>query len=165
MNTVYGHASMIAMGTLNIPQASFHREAPSAWDSARKASAHTSLAVMIFAFPEGQLKDHVTILGGFEEGRALTREEARARLASGYVPTPVQHPTLAQQVQGILDASGFIRFDVTEDSPVVVTFHRGHYQENSHRRLTLAQMSNRLMGYGLLVEERDSALYVRRQEN
>jgi hypothetical protein len=86
VNTVYGHASMIALGTLNIPQASFHREGPSAWDSARKASSRTSLAVMIFAFPEGQLKDNLTILGAFEEGRELSRTEASELLRNGYVP-------------------------------------------------------------------------------
>lgn len=72
-------------------------------------------------------------------------------------------PTLTEQVQAILTVNGFIRFDVTEGHPVAVTLHRGHYRADAHLRLTLAQMSNRLMDYGLLVETRDNRLYVSRR--
>jgi hypothetical protein len=70
-------------------------------------------------------------------------------------------PGAADQVQAILDVNGFIRFEVTAGSPVTVALHPGHYQTGAYRRLTLAQMSNRLMDYGLLVETRDGCLHVR----
>jgi hypothetical protein len=85
---VYAHARMVCMGTLNYGDASFYKEETAAMGSARYASARTSLAVIVFSFTEGHLKDGTPVLGGFEEGREMTAQEARERLAHGYGETP-----------------------------------------------------------------------------
>jgi hypothetical protein len=72
-------------------------------------------------------------------------------------------PSLAGQVEAILSSSGFTRFRATDGTPVVVALDRGHYREDRHRALTLAQMANRVTDYGLLAEVRNGCLCIRRR--
>jgi hypothetical protein len=84
MTTLYGHASMICLGTLNTSGMSVLREEEAAGVSACAESLRTTLTVMIFRFTEAEFSQTMRLTGGFTGGRELSEDEARQLYNNGY---------------------------------------------------------------------------------